>query len=529
MSKRPGLMVSVLCIALLSLVGVSQAQTQDDSVCPSLVEQALSDIGDNCDAVDRNNVCYGFNRVDTAFYEEQPEDFFTVPADRAVLSTLQTIQTTALNSADSEWGVAVMNVQANVPGGLPGQAAVFLLYGDVEVENTVAPEDAFIPGETVNVTALVTANGRSGPGTNFNVVVGIPINAQLSADGLSPDATWVRVLYEDTAAWVSRDLVRPDVLGSLGNLPTISNSSRSPMQAIHLRTGFGALECMDAPSVLVVQGPDNVRVNINVNGADIQIGSTIALRTTEGNFLQVITLSGVAVVGGIIIPPGFVMQVPLTPDGQEVAGPWEGFRALTGPELEALRWIERTPGTLLHYNILLPSLGEILQTQAAIRARSTSSSNNNNPGQSNGDAVGDTPGTPEQCAGFVPTSPLGGAQTGPHTFYWDPAPGANGYRWILLDVNSNAISIFDTQQTNFTHTLQPTYSATLFWEVHALSGGEVICVSERIPFELHGGGQFGESEDDEPDRMILSGISDPRTCRAQGGVWDDDEDVCYAN
>jgi hypothetical protein len=336
----------------------------------------------------------------------------------------------------------------------------------------------------------------------------------------------VRVLYEETAAWVSRDLVRPDVIGTLSSLPTISSSARTPMQAIHLRTGFGALECLEAPSTLVVQGPEHVRVNINVNGADIQIGSTIALRTTADNFLQLITLSGVAVVDGIIIPPGFTIQIPLTPDGQGLAGPWEGFRALTSQELQALGWIEGTPPSLLHYAIVLPTLGEIARVRSAISQPVAPPPPNTDPDAPDQPTV-DVPDTSgDSCGGFAPTSPLGGANVGDTTFYWDPAPGADGYRWILLDANAGVLSIFDTLQTNFTANLLSTYTPSLQWEVHALAGGQVICVTDRVFIELIGGGQ--EDLPQETEEVPLEGIRDERTCIARGGYWDFEKMACYA-
>ncbi len=512
MSRRRTAILGVFMLCLLLAVGSSVAQ--DNSTCPALVEEALTDIGSNCNAVDRNNVCYGFNRVDSAFFQPQPEGFFSVPADRAGLSEVESIQTTPLDSADQLWGVAVMNVQANVPGGLPGQAAVFLLYGDVQVDNAVSPDQAFIPGSVVNVKALVTANGRSGPGTNYNVVIGIPINAEMSADALNEDGTWVRVLYNDSSAWVSRTLVQPEVSGALDGLPKISAAARSPMQAIHLKTGFNSTECLTAPSVLVVQGPEHVRVDISVNGANIRIGSTIALRTTPDGFLQLITLHGVAVVDGIQVPPGFTIQIKLTPDGLGIVGSWEGLRPLNGDELQALKWLEGTPPNLLHYAIVLPSLGDIAQILAAIN-RPTGSSGSGPGGSGSGGAA---------CAGFVPTSPLGGANTGPNTFYWNPAPGADSYHWVLYDINDLVLASGDTAQTNYSHTLQPTYSASLSWEVHALAGGREICVSDRIPLDLHGGGQFPPPSQSQDNGS--SGINDARSCRAAGGVWDPVKGVC---
>jgi hypothetical protein len=119
---------------------------------------------------------------------------------------------------------------------------------------------------------------------------------------------------------------------------------------------------------------------------------------------------------------------------------------------------------------------------------------------------------------------LDAASVGQNTFYWDPAPGADGYRWILLDANAGVLSIIDTQQTNFTADLKATYTASLQWEVHALSGGQDICSTDRVFIQLIGGGQ----EAIQPTEPIpMSGIDDPRTCKAQGGYWDPAKEACY--
>jgi len=75
-------------------------------------------------------------RIAATFSDPQPVGFFSIPSDRASLATLQSIQTAPLDLA-GELGVSLLNVQANVPGSLPGQAITFVLMGDVKVENSV--------------------------------------------------------------------------------------------------------------------------------------------------------------------------------------------------------------------------------------------------------------------------------------------------------------------------------------------------------------------------------------------------------
>jgi hypothetical protein len=332
------------------------------------VQKALADVGNNCTGVERNSACYGFNQVAASFLDEQPENFFSTPADRAQLATLDTLQTAPLDSNNNLWGIAVLNVQANVPNSLPGQAVVFMLLGDVQVDNAVDPADAITPVDPINVSATTSANLRSGPGTIYNVVSSLGAGTVIPADGVSADGAWVRVLLENAPLWISRDLVQPEVAGAIDTLPALSGASRTPMQAFYFRTGFTGVECIESPpSLLVVQGPEGLKVDITANGADIQLGSTIALFTNGNNEMVLMVIDGSALVNGVEIPPGFAMTIQLGVDGN-VQGGWYGFRAITFEELQGLVPLQNIPASLLHYPIVLPTLDQIAAYLEAFRA-----------------------------------------------------------------------------------------------------------------------------------------------------------------
>lgn len=504
-------------ILLLFLFSIpSFIKAQEDSKCPVLVRQALGSVGDSCANLDRNNACYGFNRVNALFTEAQPEDFFSTPSDRTNLTTLQNIQTAPLDAPENIWGIAVMNVQANVPGSLPGQAVVFMLLGDVQVENAVDPAQAFTPAEPVNVKTLVTANARSGPSTNNNVVASVPQGTQLQADALNGDKTWARVLLNGAPAWISRDLLQPEVPGTLGALPSITNNTRSPMQAFYFRTGVSDVSCTESPpSILVVQGPERVKVDLTVNGANIEMGSTIGLMTTKSNRLLLMTIDGSAKAGGIEIPAGFALEAPLSEDGKSLSGPWTNFRSLTPEELRALDPLKNLPPSLFHYPIVLPTLADIARTRAAISAPVAPPSPPNPDGSNVVDATQEASTGSESCTGLFAISPVDAATVGSQTFSWTGTAGAEGYRWVLLDENAAVLSLIETGlQTTFTANLLPTYSAIIQWEAQALAGGQVLCSTQRVIIPLNGGGQ--------PARPTLTPQEE---CKQRGGAWV--EGRCY--
>ncbi|MGQ9888312.1 MAG: SH3 domain-containing protein [Aggregatilineales bacterium] len=496
-----------LCALALAAAAAAPAAVQSQAApsasCPALVQRALLEVGDNCDALGRNTACYGFVRVNATFQVEQPPGFFTDPADQAELSVLQSIQTVPLDTSRQEWGIAVLNVQANLPTSLPGQAVVFLLFGDVSLESAVSPADVYTSAEPVSATVLVSANLRSGPSTASSVLASAPAGTQVLADALSADAAWVRVLAGDLLGWISRDLVRPEAAGALAALPVVTARSRTPMQAFTFRTGARGLECSEAPpSVLVIQGPQNARVDITANGANIRIGSTIALFTTEDNLLQLVTLSDRAEVGGVVIPAGFTVFAPLSPDGAATVGDWTGFRPLTADELRALEPLEGIPANLLHYPLELPTLADIARTQAAIgRPPVLPADDQAQPGA----ATPTLPAGGYDCSGFALASPLDAAAVGEQAFYWYPAAGVDGYRWVLLDERATVLSIMDTTSPFFFAALSPRYGRAIQWEVQALKDGAVVCSTRRAVIPLIDAGveppppTFNQRPDDDDD------------------------------
>jgi len=131
---------------------------------------------------------------------------------------------------------------------------------------------------------------------------------------------------------------------------TIQNAAlddQLPMQAFYLTTGIGDANCADAPeSGLMVQTPSGVKdVSFNVNGVDVQMGSTVIFQAELGQEMRVKTIEGKAIlqVGEETIP---VVQ------GSE-------YRAPINENLEITE-----PGTIIPYT---PEEVEFLPTRALER------------------------------------------------------------------------------------------------------------------------------------------------------------------
>ena len=312
MRNRLGFLLVMLVCGLI-LTGVSQAtQAQDAGICPQLVQQALEQMGDNCTSMDRNNACYGFNPVQSVFVDAVEPEFFTKPADRAALAEVQTITTGPMDLDEDEWGIAVMNVQANVPNSLPGQAVTFMLMGDVEVEDQVDPAAIPDPADPVNMITEAETRIFSGPSVNTSTVMIAPVDTIMTADVQSKDGDWVRVLSPEGLGWVRHEIFG-DAAG-INDLPVYSAEDQSPMQSFQVRTAFDDLLCDEAPSLLAIQSPEGMTVDLNANGAHIQLGSLVMLRTiAPGNTLQFIVIEGHGVLDPgtpfeTEIPAGFLTQ-----------------------------------------------------------------------------------------------------------------------------------------------------------------------------------------------------------------------------
>jgi Tol biopolymer transport system component len=335
--------------ALLPAVPAAQAQDGYEQ----LVRRALSELGTNCANLDQNSACYGFANVEGAFGDAST---FAAPGDRAGLTELTSLQTSALSLGDSTWGIAVMNVQANVPAALTGQSAVFMLLGDVTVENAVPADAAVVPAAPVAITTVAEANILKAPGANAFVWGTVASGTLLQADGVSPDGLFVRVMYQDQAAWVSVDALDPAI--ALDSLPVFSSNSLTPMQAFTFKTGGSASPSLAVPPhVLVVQSPKNTPVEIIANGTRIRVQGVIYLRTLPDGRNQLITADGVAT-----LYPGDVNQVKVVAGTSVIFGgdTWTEWRVVSQGEWDGYETLQYIPGNVLIYvidnpNVIQPS------------------------------------------------------------------------------------------------------------------------------------------------------------------------------
>ncbi len=258
---------TLLLIAVLLVIGystpvVTAAQPVDqaptpDAMCAALVGEAEARVNAQCDSLGRNQACYG-NQTVTVDFQPGSKLVFNQSGDTVDLLEVQRVSTAPLDLANSDWGIAVLKAQADLPQSLPGQNVTFILFGDTTVDNP------------------------------------------------TPD-----------------------------------------LHSVIVSTRIGGFDCSNAPdSAVLIQSPTGQQVTMNLNGADVTLGSTAYVTAEQNNYLTFGIIEGQGTIGAFgttrIVLPGMQVRVPLgTEDGLQVTGiPFE-------PEPYNQHVIDRAPLVLL--------------------------------------------------------------------------------------------------------------------------------------------------------------------------------------
>src|SRR5664279_4608565 len=192
---------------LLVLLCFTTALAQD-TTCSALVQQALGDVQQGCASTGRNQACYGYVSLQATPRTGVTDFNFAKAGDLANVADLDNLRLSALDSANNTWGIALMKLQANLPDTLPGQNVTFLMFGDVQIQNAVAPGTQ---QATVQLTAKGNANVRSTPSTSGAVAGSLVKGDTITANGRTQDSTWLRIQIPSSSAlgWVFANLVTP--------------------------------------------------------------------------------------------------------------------------------------------------------------------------------------------------------------------------------------------------------------------------------------------------------------------------------
>ncbi len=122
----------MLFLALLG--GLSVAILAQDEACPALVQAALAYTDEVCSGIERNQACYGNIQIAAVPQADAVDFAFDSVGDIVDIAAIESLILSEMVTPD-EWGVTLMQVQANLPDTLPGQNVTMLIFGDVTLEN----------------------------------------------------------------------------------------------------------------------------------------------------------------------------------------------------------------------------------------------------------------------------------------------------------------------------------------------------------------------------------------------------------
>lgn len=109
-----------------------------EAVCPPFVQEALAETDTACQLTGRNQACYGNASVIANLQSPSVDIQFQQPGDIIEVSQIRSLRLDPLDLTSQRWGIALMQLQANLSDTMPGQNVTFLMFGDVQLENRSA-------------------------------------------------------------------------------------------------------------------------------------------------------------------------------------------------------------------------------------------------------------------------------------------------------------------------------------------------------------------------------------------------------
>lgn len=133
------------------LVTIAGVQPQSCEPIWEKIENQMD--GVDCRGLGNNSACYGNAKLETLFRPFTEEQPFSAPGDVAALDRFESISAHPLDLTRREYGVAVLSMEARVPGAMTGDLVTFILYGASHLDEdsggqsvmSVAPRTAVLP------------------------------------------------------------------------------------------------------------------------------------------------------------------------------------------------------------------------------------------------------------------------------------------------------------------------------------------------------------------------------------------------
>lgn len=192
--KRLSILISCASVLIASVSEAPFAQTKQ-SDCPTAILVDIARASSVCVRLEPGQACIGNGSVTATGFDGAT--FMTKAGDRANISAIETI---TVESSEDEMGI----VSISLPGFRhPWGALTLIAFGDISLRNRVLwfPE--------VHALATATANIRSRPQEDAEIIGQVNANDGLVLNGRNRFGSWVRVRIpgELNTGWVSVDVL----------------------------------------------------------------------------------------------------------------------------------------------------------------------------------------------------------------------------------------------------------------------------------------------------------------------------------
>jgi hypothetical protein len=282
-----GLIISAPFMRVPTIYSSPVSQQQ---ICPEIVQTAFETTNEVCNGTGRNEACYGHVMLNAQFHAGYEDVQFSQVGDQVAVESLQALRLSGLDEATGHWGVAMMKLQANLPDNSPAQNTTLLLFGDVEIKDSILDETP----QTFTVMAAETITMMSAPSRNAAHLGNVQAWETLAADGRTEDGRWIRVQTAEGQGWVqARQISHTDDLNQLQVLGA-DGVQFKPMQAFYFQNGRTQDLCSEVPaSGLMIQTPEGAgTVRLWVNEVKIELGSTAYIQSAPGQPMTIRMIEG---------------------------------------------------------------------------------------------------------------------------------------------------------------------------------------------------------------------------------------------
>ena len=319
-------------VSLASVVTlVAQAQT-----CSETVERAFTALQEQCIGLERDSLCYGHARVEASFAADAFAVEFANKGARASTAGVAGVATGALNVQQGQWGVAVMNLGANLPQTYEGPGVIVMLAGEAAVVNEVEPENVMTIQAPVSTVALEATTLYKNPGVIPEAVGRVEVDQLLLVDAYESSGQWLRVVNDGLVSWVEANTVAR--LNAMEDLPKLDLGVTFAFKALSLATGTDYPACDGAENMIAIQTPEDLSISLTVNGVDIHIGSMVTFQQVHRNALSMTVHRGevTTIFGQTVRQSESILGIlGETEDREATVLDWSG--ALRGSEAEFAR------------------------------------------------------------------------------------------------------------------------------------------------------------------------------------------------